>query len=184
MQRFRFAIAVAVTSLALVVAIGAVGALAVRSALANGPWQGGPWQGGPWQGGAPFQLPPELEGLHDLPPAERFNHFVGAQFTLTDRENKPVAVNVVPGTVTAASATSLTLNANDGTTRTYTLDDKTAIRGKRAQGAAQATQPTLAQDDKVVVMTVNDSTVATAVMVGGQTGFGPPHGRPWFRDRP
>ena len=172
MRRFRFPIAVALTSLALVLVLGGVGFLAIRSAFAYGPWPGGY---GPWGGAAGFQLPPELQGLHDLPPDQRFAHFKGAQLSLTDKDNRPLTLSVTPGTVTAASATSLTIAANDGTSKTYTLDDKTFIRGRLAQGGAQAPRPTLANDDKVVVMTINNSTTATAVMIAPPGGFGP-HG--------
>src|ERR671937_21195 len=99
MRRWRFPIAVAVTSLVLVVALAGTGGLLVRGALAGGqrfhgpwawaagPWAAGPWGRGPWAGGAGAawhggpgsQLPAELEGLHDLPPDQRFGHFVGAQ---------------------------------------------------------------------------------------------------------
>jgi hypothetical protein len=179
MRRFRFAIAVALTSLALVVGIGAVGALTVRSVFAGGSWfggpMGGPWHGGP-MGGPMANLPPELEGLRDLPPAERFGHFTGGQITLKDKDNNPVTVNVVPGTVTAVSATSLTLNANDGTSKTFTLNDQTNIRGKSARGGNQAAQPTLANNDKVVVVSLNNSTTASFVMAGAGDGFGPPWG--------
>ncbi len=167
MRRLKFPIAVAVTSLALVLALAGIGLLAARSALANAPWMG------PYA----FDLPPELKGLHDLSPEERFGHFLGAQVNLKDKDNKPLAISATPGTATAVSATSLTIAANDGATKTFSLDDKTVIRGKRVQGGAQATQPTLAKDDKVVVMTIDGSSTATAVMVGGGDGFGPagPH---------
>jgi hypothetical protein len=188
MRRYRFAIAVALTSLALVVGIGVVDVLTVRSVFAGGPWlggpMGGPWRGGPmgesWHGGpmgGAINLPPELQGLRDLPPAERFEHFTGGQFTLKDKDNNPVTVNVTPGTVTAASATSLTLNANVGTSKTFTLNDQTNIRGKSARGSDQAAQPTLANGDKVVVVSLNNSTTASFVMAGAGEGFGPP----WHR---
>jgi hypothetical protein len=190
MRRFRFPIAVAATSLALVVAIGAIGALTVRSALANAPWVGGVGFGGPGFGGPGFgghgfggpgfELPPELQGLHDLPPAERFAHFTGVQLSLKDKDNKPFTVTVTPGTATAVSATSLTLAANDGTTKTFTLDSNTMIRGKPVQGGAQATQssPALANGDLMVVVTLNNSTTARAIMNGGKEGFG---SRAWGR---
>lgn len=170
MRRFRFPIAVGITSLALLLALGGIAMLTVRSALANSPWAGAATFGA--QGFGPnFQLPPELQGLRDLPAAERFAHFRGVQITLTDKDNRPLAVNATPGTVTAVSATGLTLTGNDGTSKTYTLNDQTIVRGKPVSGT-QATQPTLANNDKVVVMTLNGSTTATAVMVGGPEGFG------------
>ena len=185
MQRFRFIIAVGVTSLALVLVLVGVGAFAVRNVLASGSWLGGPGFGGHRWAQHELQIPTELQGLHDLPPAERFGHFVGAQINLRDKEGRPLAVNATPGTVTAVSATSLTTTANDGTIKTYALDDKTVVRGKPVQGADQASQPSLSRDDKVVVVTLNNSTTANAVIVGGPDGFGGhgPRGPFWRQSR-
>ena len=94
MRRFRFPLAVLGTSLLLVLGIGAVGYWTVSSALAQGF---GPF-GGPFAGHA---HPPELQGLEQLPPAERFRHFNGAQIVLKDKDNNPLTVNVTPGTVNA-----------------------------------------------------------------------------------
>lgn len=171
MRRFRFAIAVGLTSLALVATLGVVGALTVQNALANAPWAGGHGFGGPGMAGPGFQLPPELEGLRDLPPAERFAHFQGVQVSLTDKDNRPLTFAATPGRATAVSGTSLTIAANDGTTKTYTLDSNTLIRGKNVQGGDQATQANLANGDLVVVVTQNNSTTAKAVMNGGKDGF-------------
>ena len=185
-QRLRFPIAVAVTSLALVLVLGGIGVLAARPVLANAAWAGmgalggpGPWGGHPFAGGGVggpgFTLPDELRGLIDIPPAERFNHFLGVQVNLKDKNNQPLTIAATPGTVTSVSATSLTIAANDGTTKTYELNDKTVIRGKPVQGGAQAAQPVLANGDKAVVVTLNGNTAATAVIVAGPDGFGP-HG--------
>jgi hypothetical protein len=175
MRRFRFPIAVALTSLALVLVLGGVCALVVRSAFASGPWFGRPGFGPGF--GPSFELPAELRGLHDLPAAERFAHFIGVLVNLKDKDNQPLTINVTPGTATAVSTTSLTIAANDGSTRTFALNDQTIIRDKGVRGEARATEPTLARDDKVVVVTLDNSTTATAVMVGAH-GFGPggPHG--------
>jgi hypothetical protein len=182
MARFRFPIAVAITSLVLVAALVVAGGLLVGNTLASGRWFGGP--GGPWFGGHGFgpghALPAELSGLHDLAPGERFTHFLGAQVNLTDRENKPLAIIATPGTATSVSATSLTIAANDGSTRTFTLDERTIIHGKPVWDGATATRPTLAQDDKVVVMTLNDSTTATAVLKVSPDGFGPRAPHSWM----
>ena len=176
MRRFRFPIAVALTSLALVLALGGFGLLTVRSALANNPWAAAATFGA-HDFGPGFQLPPELQGLRDLPAAERFAHFRGVQVSLTDKDNRPLVINATPGTVTAVSATSLTLAGNDGASKTYTLNDQTVVRGTRVPGG-QAAQPTPSTGDKVVVMTLNGTTTATAVMVGGPDGFGPHGGGP------
>jgi hypothetical protein len=176
MQRFRFPIAVALTSLVLVVAILGVGGLLVRNAIASSPfgeafWAArGSWgegMGGPpwarghggWHSGA---IPPELAGLAEVPPAERFSHFRGVKVQLTDKDNNPVTLDVIPGTATATSATSLTIAANDGSSKSFTLDDNTVLRGKQAP----------AQNDKVVVVTLNGGGNAHAVVVLGD-GSGP-----------
>jgi hypothetical protein len=174
----RFALAVLGTSLLLVLGLGAVGVWTVSNALAAGF---GPF-GGPLGGHA---LPPELQGLEQLSPAERFKHFGGAQVNLKDKDNNPLVMNVTPGTVSAASATSLTLAANDGSTKTYTLDDKTVIRGKpdMTTPGNRPAATTLKQGDLVVVVTKNNETTARFIMDGGTEGFGPrgggPFGGPW-----
>jgi hypothetical protein len=184
MRRFRFALAVLGTSLLLVLGIGAVGYWTVSTALAQGFSPFGPHMGGPFAGHA---LPPELQGLEQLPPAERFKHFSGAQVSLKDKDNNPMTINVTPGTVNAVSATSLTLAANDGSTKTFTLDDKTVVRGKPDANSQRGNQPaatTLKQGDLVAVVTKNNETTAKFVMSGGTEGFGPrgghgPFGGPW-----
>jgi hypothetical protein len=178
MRGLRFALAVLGTSLVLVLGIGAVGYYAVSSALAAGV---GPF-GGP---GGPFgehALPPEFQGLEQLPPSERFKHFGGAQITLKDKDNNPVTVNVTPGTVSAVSASSLTLAANDGSTKTLTLDDKTVIRGKpdMSTPGSRPAATTLKQGDMVVAITKNNENIARFVMSAGTEGFGPRGGHgPW-----
>jgi hypothetical protein len=176
MQRFRFPIAVALTSLALVVAIFAIGGVLVRNAIASSPIGGAFWAAGmPWHdgvGGPPWArgdrgwhagaLPPELAGLADVPAGERFSHFQGVRVQLTDKVNRPVTVEVTPGTATAASATSLTITANDGSTKTFTLDDRTILRGKETPAA----------NDKVVVVTLNSGANAHAV-ISLSEGAGP-----------
>ena len=178
MSRWRFVIAVGVTSLALVLAIGVIGALTVRSVVASAaPWASG-WTGGPPFGASGFQMPPELQGLGSLPPAERFAHFVGVQVTLKDKDNKPLTVNVTPGTVSSASATELSLAANDGTSKSFTLNDSTMVKNSSAQNGAQPGQSALANGDQVVVVTLNGDKTARAVIDGGKDGFaaGGPHG--------
>lgn len=179
MRRFRFPLAVLGTSLLLVLGIGVAGYFTVSTALAQG-W--GPF-GGPFGGHA---IPPELQGLEQLPPAERFKHFNGAQISLKDKDNNPLTINVTPGTVNAVTATSLTLAANDGSTKTFTLDDKTVVRGKPDANSqnARPTATTLKQGDLVAVVTKNSETTAKFVMSGGAEGFGPrggrgPFGGPW-----
>ncbi|HEY3080532.1 MAG TPA: hypothetical protein VGM69_11595 [Chloroflexota bacterium] len=180
MQRFRFPLAVAATSLALVLGLAVVGGLLATSALAGGAWLAGPagaWAGGAWAGGhglgPGFALPPELAGLRDVPADQRFGHFRGVQVNLTDKDGRPLTIEVMPGTVTTVDATNLTITANDGSSKSYKLDDRTLVRGKRTRGT-EATGPALAQNDKVVIVTLNGETTARAVFAAGAEGFGPP----------
>jgi hypothetical protein len=133
---------------------------------ARGGWHVG-WHAGPGAAFMGTQLPPELAGLVDVPADQRFSHFRGVQVQLTDKDNRPLRVDVTPGTVTAVSNTSLTVAGNDGTTRSYTLDDKTLKRGD------------LRQNDKVVVATLNGSQTATAAFRADDHGFGAKG--PWGR---
>ena len=173
MARFRFPIAVALTSFGLVALLVVASGALVTSALANGLWFGGPG-GPPWAGGhgfgQGFQLPPQVAGLHDIPAVDRFSHFKGVQVNLTDKDNNPLTVTVTPGRVSTASPTSLTLAANDGSVKTFTLDSNTAIRGHTG---SQGSQPTLTTNDQVVVVTVSGSTTPIAVVDVGANGAGP-----------
>jgi hypothetical protein len=164
-QRFRFPIAVALTSLGLVALLVGVGGLFAGQALAGGLGAVGWGFGPPWAGhGRPgFTLPAELRGLADLPAGERFAHFKGLEVRLTDKDGRPLTVGVTPGTVTTASAGGLTIAANDGSTKSFTLDAATAVRGKSAP----------AQGDKVVVVALNGGAAAQAVFVLGPDGAGP-----------
>ena len=180
MRGLRFALAVLGTSLLLVLGIGVAGYWTVSSVLAQGFGPFGPHMGGPFGGHA---LPPELQGLEQLSPAERFKHFNGVVVSLKDKDNNPMTINVMPGTVNAVSATSLTLAANDGSTKTYTLDSNTVVRGK-PDASTPGNQPsatTLKQGDLVAVVTKNNETAAKFVMSGGAQGFGPHGGGrgPW-----
>ena len=183
MQRYRFPLSVAVTSLAVVLVLIGVGGLLVNNALANGPFGGG-GPGAPWAvghaGWLPKTLPPELAGLTEIPAGERFAHMRGVRVQLTDKDNKPLTVDVLPGTATTVSSTSLTMTANDGSTHTFTLDDKTIIHAKSgAHDSTQTATRALSQNDKIIVATLNNNPTATAVVAFNPDGFGPrgPFGR-------
>ncbi len=181
MKTLKFSVAVLLTSIAVVVVIAAVGVLAVPSVLARTTGLDA-WQFGPHGfGGVGITLPPELQGLASVPPAERFSHFVGVQVSLKDKDNQPLTIVATPGTVTSANASSLTIAANDGTTKSFTIDAKTAIRGKASQGTPAADQTVLTNGDRVVVVTMNGSSTATAVVDGGANGFSTAGPSGWWR---
>jgi hypothetical protein len=126
-------------------------------------------------------LPAELRDLHNLPPAERFSHFSGGQFRFTDANNAPHVVTITPGTVNSIAGDRLTIAPNEGgSSKTYNLNADTRIRaGGQRWGDNQAATPKAG--DKVVVVTLDSSDTARAVMVGGADGFGPQRG-PFRRD--
>jgi hypothetical protein len=157
MSWVKFSVAVAATSLALVIGLVATGAVIAGNALAStvpmafaqrgipfGPGGAGP------QGG--WNLPPELASLKDVPADQRFAHFKGVQVSLTDKDGKPIAISVTPGVAQSVSPTSLTITGNDGAAHTYTLTDQTMTRGNP-----------LASGQNVVVVTVDNTTTARAV---------------------
>jgi hypothetical protein len=150
-------------ALAVVLIVVGVGALLVRPTFASPSFGFGPgdspWHNGGWDR---CTIPPELAGLADVPADQRFAHFRGVQVQLTDKDNRPVRVDVVPGTVSSVSSSSLTIAGNDGATHTYTLDDKMMQRGSAPK-----------QNDKVVVATLNGSSTATAVFAMSGNDFGP-----------
>jgi hypothetical protein len=176
MKWFWFPVAVLATSIVLVAALVAFAVPPVGIALAStigvgGPSSTAPWQGGPWGSGSHFTMPSELQGLADVPADQRFAHFIGVQLNLKNKDNQPVTVNVTPGTVTTASASGLTLAANDGTTKTYVLNAKTMMHGTSPSASGPTSATTLANGDNVIVVTLDNSTTVMAVIDGGPHGF-------------
>ena len=169
MRRYFSGRIIAAMTGAFLLGAGTVGVLTAGSALAGGAGVAAMAFGGPWGGG--HALPPELAALRDLPPAERFKHFNGAQVSLKDANNQPLTILVTPGTVSAASGTSVTVAANDGTTKTYAIGDKTVVRSRPSDGSPNNT-PNLSQGDMVVVVTQNGETTARAIIDGNKDGFG------------
>jgi hypothetical protein len=165
MSWVKFSAAVVLTSAALVVALFATGAALAGNALANGlqmAAQRGPGfgPGGPGGPGG-WNLPPELASLKDVPAGERFAHFKGVNVNLTDKDGKPIALTVTPGVATSVSATSLTIAGNDGASHTYALNDQTMSHGKA-----------VANGGDVVVLTIDNSPTATAVVGANPTDWG------------
>jgi hypothetical protein len=181
MQRFRFPLAVALTSVGLVLGLVLIAGLMVGSALASSPLAavtghaGPPWTwSGEHDGFQRANLPPELSGLADIPSAERFAHFRGVQLQLSDKNNQPVTLNVIPGTATAVNATSLTMAANDGSTQTFAIDASTMTHAGQP-GSKTGGLASLSPSQDVVVVTMNGSRTAFAVVAIDPSNMGP-HG--------
>jgi hypothetical protein len=197
-KKIWLVIAAGITAILVVALLGAIFVFPVRTVLANAlvgpggagtpPWWGA-WHTG-WGNGSGITLPPQLQGLASIPSGQRFAHFTGAQLSLKDENGKPLTIDVVPGVVTAASPTSLAIAANDGSAQTFTLNDQTVIHrmassppaapGTPAAGipaaGIPAASPSLQKDTQVVVVTLNHSPTAAAVLAAGPSGFGSPGG--------
>ena len=153
MSWLKFSVAVVLTSAALVVALFATGAFVVGNALAQAaPVAAAEMRNHPAMDSR--NLPPELAGLKDVPDSQKFAHFQGIQVALTDKDGNPLHISVTPGVASTVGANSITLAGNDGASRTYTLTDQTWQRGGTP----------IANGDKVVVVTLNDTTSARAVV--------------------
>jgi hypothetical protein len=132
-------------------------------------------------------LPAEIRGLHDLPPEQRFEHFLGVQAKFTDTGNTSHTVAVTPATVTSVSGDKLSVTVNDGgASKSYNLTSDTRIHqaGGRPWSGGQTQQATLKSGDRVVVVTLDGSNDAKAVMIGGANGFGPGPGGAGFHGGP
>ena len=101
-------------------------------------------------------MPFGQDGFPGGAPGERFDHTVGGQFTIIDKDGNKVTTHVTFGAVVSASDTSLTITVNGGSQQmTYQVSSQTKSRGKVSD---------LKAGDKVIVTTKNDATEAAAVM--------------------
>jgi hypothetical protein len=156
----RFLITFSASALAFVVVLGlaglAIGIFGPRIVAAQGfgPGFGGP-PGSHW--GA--NLPAELQGLHNLPPEQRFGHFMGGALRFTDASDQAHSLTLVPGTVASFADGKLTIEPNDQSgQKSYTIGSETRVHaiGQRWV-AGQAGQATPKQGDKVMVVAFDGS---------------------------
>ena len=93
--------------------------------------------------------------LKDVPRDERFDHMLSAEYSVTDVDGNTITTSITFGTVASSTADSVTIDLNEGGQATYQVTEDTK--------APQAVD-TLAADDKVVVVTKNGSSDATAIL--------------------
>ncbi len=176
-------IVVGVAALLVGAVAGAIFSSPVTTALASTLTSGGPWHGGGHRSSAGFTLPPELKNMMSIPANQRFDHFAGAQVNLKDQNNQPLTINVIPGKVADVSTTSLSITANSGSAQTFTLNGQTMIHSiadrTSTPQATPAASTSLQKGDDVVVVTLNSSTTATAVIAGSSSGFAMPGRGGW-----
>ena len=154
----KFSVAVVLTSAVLAVGMVGAGAFMVSNALASGIQDAA--QTRMMDHG---NMPPELAGLKDIPASQRFAHFRGITVNLTDQNGQPLTIAVTPGVVSTVSSTSLTMTGNDGAAHTYAINDQTSTHGST----------TLTSGNDVVVVTINGSSTARAVVAFDPTKWHP-----------
>jgi len=127
------------------------------------------WPGvGPFKGWKGFGMPHwgVLPQLKDIPLAERFGHLLGSQFRFLDKDNKPVTVETIYGTVVSASKESITIKPNDPglgeKTFAITSDTKVRLAGKASVESLQPGDP--------VVVTTTDGKTALTIQGGKMPG--------------
>jgi glycosyltransferase involved in cell wall biosynthesis len=108
-----------------------------------------------------------LEGIQQ---GQLFDHYLGTQIQLTDKDGKLVTVQTIPGKVASVSGNNLGLTPNDTTkgTVSFNVPDGTIIR----KGTGTVALSALAVGDKVVVITNGfdrrEFEAATSVDTGGK----------------
>jgi membrane-associated protease RseP (regulator of RpoE activity) len=122
-----------------------------------------PLQGYPGFGLSGLNLPNLLKDLNleGIEQGQLFDHYLGTQIQLTDKDGNAVTVKTIPGTVASVSDNTIVLNNNGGGTVTLTVPDDAIIR----KGTGTVALSALAAGDKVVVVTINDQVKA---VLGGQ----------------
>jgi len=105
-----------------------------------------------------------LEGIEQ---GQLFDHYLGTQIQLTDKDGKAVTVQTIPGKVASVSGATLGLNKNDSGTANLTVPDDAIIR----KGKEAVKLSSLVAGDKVVIITINDQ--VKAVLAGQEVTIWP-----------
>lgn len=111
-----------------------------------------------------------LQSLEGVPAEQRFEHILGAQFRLLDKDGKEIVTEVVPGVVVSVNGQTLTIDPNGPTAETsYTVPEDARLL--RPQGGKLAD---LKQGDKVLVVLQN--TTPVVIIASMQATIWPPMG--------
>jgi hypothetical protein len=142
-----------------------------QTVSAQGPGGQGPGGEGPGGHGhgengeyGAAALPPELQFLSSLPPDQRFDHVTSIQMSFVNPQGTQVVLSGIPGTVTAVTGTSISLQPNGAAAgtpaRTFNVTPSTFVHGKAQRGSLSVFKA----GDKAVVYVINNSTNAVAVV--------------------
>ena len=118
---------------------------------------------------APSAAGPNKEGRHlGRHPLARLGNLLHGQWVTKNKDGKVVTHDEIHGTVTAVSATSITVKASDGVTQTYAVTSDTKVRqrteGKPRSGEASDISKVHNGDNVAVLGTGTDTLTATAVL--------------------
>ena len=106
-----------------------------------------------------------LLGRH---PLARLGNLLHGQWVTKNKDGKVVTHDAIHGSVTAVSATSITVKASDGVSQTYVVNSDTKVRqrteGKRRSGEDSDISKVKDGDNVAVLGTGTDTLTATAVI--------------------
>jgi len=107
----------------------------------------------------PLQFP-KLKELEGVPPQELFNHFLGLELNILDKNNQPATVRLVPGTVTSVGTNALSITPNGSSTpQTFNVTGDTQIYIGLKKGKLED----IKAGDKVVILASKGSSDARGI---------------------
>ena len=106
---------------------------------------------------------PQFQGI---PAGEGFKHFLGGEYSLTDKDGTAFTVTLTPGTVSVVDNAKVTLEVNGPAAA---KKDFTVPANASANGATRVSN--LRVGDQVVIVTVGQSTEISAIVRGGGLGI-------------
>ncbi|GEM_PF-3285651 len=104
--------------------------------------------------------------LKDIPKGEFFQHYLGSQQRFKDKDGNVITVDVNPGTIASADASSINLNLNAGGQQLFSLNSEVKFMPK------SVTADSIEDGTKVVVVSVNGEVRAVMALVEKALGDG------------
>ena len=103
---------------------------------------------------------PKLKELEGVPPQELFNHFLGLELNILDKNNQPATVRVIPGTVASTGSNTISVTPNGSSTaQSLNVTGDTQIYIGLRKGKLEDVKA----GDKVMVLANKDSSDARGI---------------------